>query len=38
MKRFSWMALHALPPTLLEGGALTLLALLAALLSLVWLP
>ncbi len=38
MKRFSWMALHALPPTLLAGGALTLLALLAALLSLVWLP
>ena len=31
-------SLHALPPTLLAGGALTLLALLAALLSLVWLP
>ncbi|WP_288920274.1 ABC transporter permease [uncultured Ottowia sp.] len=27
-----------MPPTLLAGGALTLLALLAALLSLVWLP
>ena len=37
MKRFSF-SLHALPPTLLAGGALTLLALLAALLSLVWLP
>ena len=37
MKRLSF-SLHALPPTLLAGGALTLLALLAALLSLVWLP